>query len=51
MLQILLAHGRKLGCTNAWVGTETGNVAARSLYTSAGGMLDADDFVTYSFAL
>jgi ribosomal protein S18 acetylase RimI-like enzyme len=51
MLKTLLAHGRMLGCTNAWVGTETTNVAARALYAAVGGSLDPDGFVTYSFDL
>lgn len=51
MLQALLAHGRSLGCTSAWVGTESDNIAARRLYAGVGGMLDSDAFVTYSFDL
>ena len=34
----LMAVGRALGCTEAWVLTDEGNVAARALYQSAGGM-------------
>ena len=37
MLRAMLAHGRALGCTEAWVGTEQDNVAARALYERAGG--------------
>lgn len=51
MLQALLAHGRALGCSNAWVGTEHDNAAARSLYASVGGALDSDAFVTFAFDL
>lgn len=51
MLDVLFAHGRTLGCTSAWVGTEADNVAARALYQAAGGALDQDAFVTYSFDL
>ena len=51
MMETLLAHGSTLGCTTAWVGTENDNAAARALYSAAGGTLDADAFVTYSFAL
>jgi ribosomal protein S18 acetylase RimI-like enzyme len=51
MLQAMFDHGRSLGCTTAWVGTEGDNDAARKLYLSAGGALDEDDFVTYSFDL
>ena len=51
LLQALFAHGRSLGCADAWVGTEADNLAARALYKSAGGALDQDAFVTYSFDL
>jgi aminoglycoside 6'-N-acetyltransferase I len=33
----LLAHGKALGCTVAWVLTDKDNTAARALYKSAGG--------------
>jgi ribosomal protein S18 acetylase RimI-like enzyme len=32
----LLAHGRTLGCSEAWVLTEADNVAARALYRAVG---------------
>ncbi|HJR68321.1 MAG TPA: GNAT family N-acetyltransferase [Gemmatimonadaceae bacterium] len=47
LLSRMLAHGRSLGCTEAWVGTEVENVAARSLYERAGG--EAEMFALYSF--
>ena len=34
MLDEMLAWGRSLGCTEAWVGTEPDNGAARALYAS-----------------
>ena len=49
LLSRMLAHGRSLSCTEAWVGTEVENVAARSLYERAGG--EAGMFVLYSFQL
>ena len=49
LLAALLEHGRAIGCTEAWLGTEEGNVAARRLYESAGGK--AEPFVLYSFPL
>ena len=51
MLHALLAHGRALGCTNAWVGTESDNHAARHVYETTGCTLDSDSFVPYSFDL
>jgi len=38
ILTALLSLGRDLGCTEAWVLTEGGNTAARSLYKSVGGV-------------
>jgi Acetyltransferases len=49
LLDTLLEHGRTLGCTEAWLGTEEDNVAARRLYESAGGQ--AEPFILYSFPL
>jgi aminoglycoside 6'-N-acetyltransferase I len=49
LLEAMLAHGRALGCTEAWLGTEEANVAARRLYESAGGAPEA--FTLYSFSL
>jgi ribosomal protein S18 acetylase RimI-like enzyme len=36
LLDELLAWGRERGCSYAWLGTETDNVAARALYESRG---------------
>jgi len=47
ILERLLAHGRDLGCTEAWLGTELENEPARRLYESAKGK--AETFVLYSF--
>jgi aminoglycoside 6'-N-acetyltransferase I len=47
ILDTLLAHGRALGCTEAWLGTELENGPARRLYESAGGK--GETFVLYSF--
>jgi aminoglycoside 6'-N-acetyltransferase I len=49
LLAAMLAHGRALGCTEAWLGTEETNEAARRLYERAGG--EAEPFVLYSFPL
>jgi aminoglycoside 6'-N-acetyltransferase I len=37
IIDALLAHGRAIGCTEAWLGTELENAPARRLYESAGG--------------
>lgn len=49
LLDALLAHGRTLGCTAAWVATEPGNARARRLYERAGGAAEAA--VVYVYAL
>ena len=49
LLDAMLEHGRSLGCTEAWLGTEETNVAANELYKRAGGK--AEPFVLYSFPL
>lgn len=49
LLDAMLAHGRALGCTEAWLGTEATNEAARRLYLGAGGV--EEPFVLYSFQL
>jgi aminoglycoside 6'-N-acetyltransferase I len=49
MLGELLALGRTLGCTEAWVGTEESNAPARRLYESGGGV--AEPFILYAFRL
>jgi ribosomal protein S18 acetylase RimI-like enzyme len=51
LLEVMLQHGRALGCSQAWVATETDNRAARALYGSAGGVEDPAPFVSYTFAL
>jgi ribosomal protein S18 acetylase RimI-like enzyme len=51
VMMAVLAHGRALGCTEAWVGTEETNFAARRLYAGSGGVQDPDAFVTYTFSL
>ena len=49
LLDTILAHGRTLGCTEAWLGTEETNEPARSLYRGAGGI--SEPFTLYSFRL
>jgi ribosomal protein S18 acetylase RimI-like enzyme len=49
MLAAMFAHGRSLGCDQAWVGTENDNVAARRLYESFG--VPGEPFVMYLYDL
>jgi ribosomal protein S18 acetylase RimI-like enzyme len=50
LLELLLEHGRELGCREAWVLTQAGNDTARRLYRRAGGREDAA-VVMYDFDL
>jgi aminoglycoside 6'-N-acetyltransferase I len=47
ILSALMALGRKLGCTEAWVLTDEANTAARALYRSAGGTETAHLMVSF----
>jgi GNAT superfamily N-acetyltransferase len=51
LLHALFAHGRTLGCTQAWVLADESNAAARSLYASAGGRAAAEPAIMYEFRL
>jgi ribosomal protein S18 acetylase RimI-like enzyme len=51
LLAALFERGRALGCRQAWVATEPGNVAARRLYGSAGGKEAPEPFVMVEFDL
>lgn len=47
LLEAILAHGRALGCAEAWLGAEESNFAARRLYGSIGGEEAAMMYVTF----
>jgi glyoxylase I family protein len=47
VLAALFAHGRSLGCREAWLDTEPSNVAARRLYAAVGGKEEAMVYVTF----
>jgi aminoglycoside 6'-N-acetyltransferase I len=49
LLHAMLAHAHELGCTEAWLGAEATNHAARRLYERAGGTSGA--VMLYSFAV
>ena len=50
LLDVLFAHGKALGCREAWVGTEPTNIAARRLYAAAGGTEESMIYVTFQLA-
>ena len=51
LLDALLAHGRALGCKDAWVLTDRPNPAAEQLYESAGGVAEPSGGKMYVFDL
>lgn len=51
LLEVLLAHGKALGCVQAWVLTSPDNAAARRLYEAAGGRESDEPTVMYEFPL
>lgn len=46
-----LDEGKRRGCHEAWVGTETDNVPARCLYEDGGATVDLERFVSYEWSL
>lgn len=51
LLEALLAEGRAVGCTEAWVLAEAGNEAASNLYAASGGEAASARPVMFSFPL
>jgi aminoglycoside 6'-N-acetyltransferase I len=51
VLDALLDRGRELGCSEAWVLTDESNSIARKLYAAAGGLVDSEPAVMYTFPL
>jgi ribosomal protein S18 acetylase RimI-like enzyme len=53
MLDAMFAHGRAIGCEEAWVGTEPDNLPARRLYEQRRrqGDDEGEEFVMYAFRL
>ena len=49
VVRMLLQHGKRLGCREAWVLTDRDNQAAMRLYASAGG--EQNDHVMFTFFL
>jgi ribosomal protein S18 acetylase RimI-like enzyme len=47
LLRALFARGRELGCSEAWLGTEEENTAARRLYAAVGGKEEPMVYVTF----
>ena len=47
LIRALFVRGRELGCTEAWLGTEEDNTAARRLYAAVGGNEQPMVYVTF----
>jgi ribosomal protein S18 acetylase RimI-like enzyme len=51
LMNLLLDHGREIGCIEAWVATEEDNAAARALYAAVQGREDPALAVVYTWHL
>jgi ribosomal protein S18 acetylase RimI-like enzyme len=51
VIRALLEHGKRLGCSEAWVLTDRSNQAAMRLYASTGGQETPHDQVMFTFFL
>ncbi len=51
LIALLLARGRALGCSEAWVAADEDNAPARALYAKAGGREEPVHAVIYAFPL
>ncbi|MBL8171991.1 MAG: GNAT family N-acetyltransferase [Acidobacteria bacterium] len=51
LMDAILAEGRRLGCSVAWVLTHRSNTAAMRLYASSGGVEADEDAVMFEFEL
>src|SRR5688500_3725221 len=51
VVRALLEHGRRLGCEEAWVLTDSANTAANRLYASVGGKAEPVPSVMFTFTL
>ncbi len=50
LMEALFARGRELGCTEAWLGTEPANDAARKAYAAARGKEEMMVYVTFDLS-
>ncbi|HUE99049.1 MAG TPA: GNAT family N-acetyltransferase [Anaerolineales bacterium] len=51
LMQVLLDHAKRSGCSEAWVLTERANIAAMAMYKSAGGVETLPDPTMFTFKL
>ena len=51
LVTVMLAHGRALGCREAWVLAEDANLPARRLYQASGGVNAGEHVIMYEFPL
>lgn len=49
LVKALWNHAKKLGCQEAWIGTEKSNIAAQKCYEASGGKADDEPFILYEF--
>ena len=51
LMRAVLQEAKRAGCTEAWVLTERENIAAMTMYRSAGGMESSPDPTLFTFPL
>lgn len=49
LVREIWAYGQTLGCTDAWVATETSNKPAQKCYSGAGASRDDEPFLLFEF--
>lgn len=51
LVRHLCEHGRKIGCNEAWVATESSNLSARKAYVGAGGVEEEESVVLFTLPI
>lgn len=49
LVRAIWSYAKKIGCKEAWVGTESSNTIAQKCYKGAGGVADEDPFILFEF--
>lgn len=51
LVRLLCEYALELGCHEAWVATDKENIPAQRAYVAAGGKIDEQEFISYSYPL
>ena len=49
LVKFLWKYAQKIGCQEAWVGTEKSNIAAQRCYIASGAKADDEPFILFEF--